>query len=177
MAKNVPQGRIRSTNGYFRAVEALDRLEKVRRRQLARLDEDAAHTEFLSAMDCERDPALDLGEDGLIDSLEKRIFTYFDSLSDHERYPHAAADLCSATKNREWGFLAWTLFRGKFPAPPLQTPALRAGVFLFDALDSEPLTNVRFGHTCWRDFGNLIHVKSDPPLYGKLALAYASFGK
>ncbi|WP_412023501.1 hypothetical protein [Burkholderia cepacia] len=86
MAKNIPQGRIRSTNGYFRAVEALDRLEKVRRRQLARLDEDAAHTEFLSAMDCESDRALDLGEDGLINSLEKRIFTYFDSLSDHGRY-------------------------------------------------------------------------------------------
>nr|WP_256979103.1 hypothetical protein [Burkholderia sp. AU33423] len=86
MTKNVPQGRIRSANGYFRAVEALDRLEKARRRQRARLDEDVAHIGFLSPMDFERAPALGLGDDGLIDSLEKRIFTYLDSLSDDERY-------------------------------------------------------------------------------------------
>lgn len=86
MTKNVPQGRIRSTNGYFRAVEALDRLEKARRQQRARLDEDAAHIGFLRPMDLESIPALGLGDDGLIDSLEKRIFTYLDSLSDDERY-------------------------------------------------------------------------------------------
>lgn len=86
MTKNVPQGRIRSTSGYFRAVEALDRLEKARRQQRARLDEDAAHIGFLRPMDLESIPALGLGDDGLIDSLEKRIFTYLDSLSDDERY-------------------------------------------------------------------------------------------
>ncbi|WP_232458459.1 hypothetical protein [Burkholderia ubonensis] len=86
MTKNVPRGRIRSTNGYFRAIEALDRLEKTRRQQRARLDEDAAHVGFLRPMDFESVSTQGWGDDGSIDSLEKRIFTYLDSLSDDERY-------------------------------------------------------------------------------------------
>ncbi|RBB42304.1 hypothetical protein DPV79_03640 [Burkholderia reimsis] len=51
-------------------------------------------------------------------------------------YPYASAGLGPATRNRVLGILAWTLFRSKFPAPTLQMPARRAGVFLFVLVDS-----------------------------------------
>jgi len=83
--RNRPRVPIRSTRGYFRAVDEVDRLYKVRR-QLVRSDQVVAHDGCLDkGLDFDGSTEVDPTET-LIETLERRIFAYLDSLSVDKRH-------------------------------------------------------------------------------------------
>lgn len=84
MTKKVHRAPINSAASYFRTVERLDSLYKARRRQRVRSDAQPAQRAFTGSLDFVSN-AENAQENALIEKLEKRIFAYFDSLSDEKR--------------------------------------------------------------------------------------------
>lgn len=84
MTSSVSRAPIKSAASYFRAIETLDRLYKVRRQERSRTGEETMNMFLLEHVHL--DGNLEGSqEDILIEKLEKRIFAYFDSLSDEKR--------------------------------------------------------------------------------------------
>ncbi|MGF6776030.1 hypothetical protein [Paraburkholderia sp. GAS334] len=84
MMNNVPRAPIKSATGYFRTIEMLDRLYRVRRQRRSRTDEEPTNMALLDLVHF--DGKLEGSqEDALLETLEKRIFSYLDSLSDDKR--------------------------------------------------------------------------------------------